>query len=128
MKKQIKKNLKKYRFEKKENQIWHKKKKKIIRDEIEKQFQLKKRIRTTKNNNKKIRTIFDIKIKCQWMKFKDKLFNNGFKTKNIIIKKIKTKFNIKTTCIWMQWKKIINLINDPRPNTLQLKEWEPNLI
>lgn len=69
-----------------------------------------------------MRTIFDIKIKFQWMKFKDKLFNKGFKTKNIIIKKIRTKFNIKTKCIWMQWKKIINLINDLRPNTLQLKE------
>jgi hypothetical protein len=46
-------------------------KKQIIRDEIGKEFQLKKRIRTTKNNNKKMRTIFDIKIKCQGMKFKD---------------------------------------------------------
>jgi hypothetical protein len=48
-----------------------KEKKQIIRDEIGKEFQLKKRIRTTKNNNKKMRTIFDIKIKCQGMKFKD---------------------------------------------------------
>jgi len=64
--------LKKSKFEKKENQILYKKKKKqIIRDEIGKEFQLKKRIRTTKNNNKKMRTIFDIKIKCQGMKFKD---------------------------------------------------------
>jgi hypothetical protein len=46
-------------------------KKQIIRDEIGKEFQLKKKIRTTKNNNKKMRTIFDIKIKCQGMKFKD---------------------------------------------------------
>jgi hypothetical protein len=46
MKKQIKKKLfKKCRFEKKENQIWHNKKEKnqIIRDKIEKQFQLRKR-------------------------------------------------------------------------------------
>ena len=65
--------MKKSKFEKKENQILYKKKKKqIIRDEIGKEFQLKKRIRTTKNNNKKIRIIFDIKIKCQMMKFKDK--------------------------------------------------------
>jgi hypothetical protein len=38
-----------------------------------KTISIKKKIRTTKNNNKKMRTIFDIKIKCQGMKSKDKL-------------------------------------------------------
>jgi len=38
-----------------------------------KTISIKKKIRITKNNNKKMRTIFDIKIKCQGMKSKDKL-------------------------------------------------------
>jgi hypothetical protein len=52
MKKQIKKrNLKNIDLKRKRTKFDTKRKKQIIRDEIEKQFQLRKRIRTTKNNN-----------------------------------------------------------------------------
>jgi len=51
-----KKDKKKYRFEKNKDQIWHKRKGKgnqIMRDEIEKQFQLKMdKKKKTKNNQK----------------------------------------------------------------------------
>ena len=52
-----------------------KEKKQIIRDEIEKQS-IKKMIRTTKITIKRVKIIFYTKIKCQWMKFKDKLIQS----------------------------------------------------
>jgi len=48
-------------------------KKKIIRSEIKKQFQLKKEQEQLKITIKRMMTIFDIKIICQMMKSKDKL-------------------------------------------------------
>jgi hypothetical protein len=52
-----------------------KRKKQIIRDEIEKQS-IKKMIRTTKITIKRVKIIFYTKIKYQWMKLKDKLIQS----------------------------------------------------
>ena len=49
--------------------------------------------------------IFDIKIKYQGMKFKDKLFIKGFKTKYTIIKITSAKSNIKSSVKGWIWKK-----------------------
>ena len=56
-----------------------------------------------------------------WWNLKTNQFNKGFKTKYITIKRMRTKSNIKTKCKGMKLKKK-NLINDSRPDTLQLKE------
>jgi hypothetical protein len=42
------------------------------KNEIDKQFQLRKRKRKTRNNNRKNDDQIDIKIKCQWIKLKKK--------------------------------------------------------
>jgi len=46
---------------------------KIIKDEIEKQFQSRKGEEQLQISIKRMNIIFDIKIRCQRMKFKDKL-------------------------------------------------------
>jgi hypothetical protein len=50
-----------------------------------------------------------------------------FKIKYITIRRKRMKSDIKIKFEGMKLKKTINLINNSRPNTLQSKQWGPNL-
>jgi len=79
-----------------------KKSNQIIRDKIEKQFQLRKK-RKTKNNNKKNENQIWYKNQISRNEI-EKKFNKTFKTKYIVIKRMRTKFDIKIKCQRMKWK------------------------
>jgi hypothetical protein len=81
----------------------------------------KKRIRTTTNNNQNNKDHIWYKNKMSRDEIKRQINSiKRFKTIYITIKRMSTKSNIKIKCKGMNLKK--NLINDLRPNTLQLKK------
>jgi hypothetical protein len=58
---------------------------------------------------KRMKTKFDIKIKCQWMKLKKKYFNKRFRTEYIAIKSMGIKSDIKIKCQRIKLKKKLNI-------------------